>query len=63
MQARSQDFAALVKSRQVIVCVGSGGVGKTTTSAVIGLHAALEGKRVLVLTIDPAPFLLNDLRR
>ncbi len=61
MQARSQDFAALVKSRQVIVCVGSGGVGKTTTSAVIGLHAALEGKRVLVLTIDPAKRLANSL--
>jgi anion-transporting ArsA/GET3 family ATPase len=40
-------------SRFVIVC-GSGGVGKTTTSAAIGLRAARGGERVLVVTVDPA---------
>ena len=38
----------------VVVCVGSGGVGKTTTAAALGLHAAEQGRRVAVLTIDPA---------
>ncbi|HSV38908.1 MAG TPA: ArsA-related P-loop ATPase [Nocardioidaceae bacterium] len=39
---------------QVIVCCGSGGVGKTTTSAALALHAAERGRKVVVLTIDPA---------
>lgn len=39
--------------RFVIVC-GSGGVGKTSTSAAIGLNAAQSGERVLVVTVDPA---------
>jgi anion-transporting ArsA/GET3 family ATPase len=41
--------------------VGSGGVGKTTTAAAIGLKAATEGRKVLVLTIDPARRLANSL--
>jgi anion-transporting ArsA/GET3 family ATPase len=44
----------LVREKGVIVCCGAGGVGKTTTAAAIGLAAAVEGRRVLVLTIDPA---------
>jgi len=44
----------LVRTKSVIVCVGSGGVGKTTMSAAIALRAAEVGKRVCVLTIDPA---------
>jgi len=44
----------LVRTRKVIVCCGAGGVGKTTTSAALGLAAARMGRRVLVLTIDPA---------
>ncbi|MFT4704703.1 MAG: anion-transporting ArsA/GET3 family ATPase [Bradymonadia bacterium] len=44
---------------RLIVCVGSGGVGKTTTSAAVALRGALEGRRVLVLTIDPAKRLAN----
>jgi anion-transporting ArsA/GET3 family ATPase len=47
--------------RRVICCVGSGGVGKTTTSAALGLRLAAEGARVLVLTIDPARRLANSL--
>jgi len=39
---------------RIIVCCGSGGVGKTTTAAAIGLRAAERGRRVCVLTIDPA---------
>ena len=39
---------------QVIVCCGSGGVGKTTVSAALALRAAEMGRRVAVLTIDPA---------
>ena len=57
----SNQFADLISRREVVVCVGSGGVGKTTTSAVIALHAALEGRKALVLTIDPAKRLANSL--
>lgn len=39
---------------RTIVCCGSGGVGKTTTSAAIAIRAAEQGRRVAVLTIDPA---------
>jgi anion-transporting ArsA/GET3 family ATPase len=44
----------LVRTQKVIVCVGSGGVGKTTMSAAIAMKAAELGQRVCVLTIDPA---------
>jgi anion-transporting ArsA/GET3 family ATPase len=44
----------VVMSRRVIVAVGAGGVGKTTTAAALGLAAASRGRRVLCLTIDPA---------
>ncbi|MDI5962976.1 ArsA family ATPase [Streptantibioticus silvisoli] len=39
---------------RIIVCCGSGGVGKTTTAAALGVRAAEQGRRVVVLTIDPA---------
>ncbi len=42
------------RSRGIIVCCGSGGVGKTTTSAALALRAAELGRKVVVLTIDPA---------
>ena len=51
----------LIADRKVIVCVGSGGVGKTTISAVVALHAAIVGRKVLVLTIDPARRLAHSL--
>jgi len=51
----------LLGDKRVLVCVGSGGVGKTTTSAALGLQAAMAGKRTLVLTIDPARRLANAL--
>ena len=40
--------------KHIIVCTGSGGVGKTTTAAALGLRAAELGRNVCVLTIDPA---------
>lgn len=51
----------LLADRKIICCVGSGGVGKTTTAAALALAAAMEGKRALVLTIDPARRLANSL--
>ena len=54
-------FKRILRDKRVVVACGSGGVGKTTTSAALGLFAALAGKRVLVLTIDPARRLANAL--
>jgi anion-transporting ArsA/GET3 family ATPase len=51
----------LVTSKQVLVCVGPGGVGKTTTAAALGVLAARLGRRTLVCTIDPAPRLADAL--
>ncbi|MGE3758036.1 MAG: ArsA family ATPase, partial [Pseudobdellovibrionaceae bacterium] len=51
----------LIQNHKVIVCVGSGGVGKTTVAATLGLVAAKEGKKVLVLTVDPAKRLATTL--
>ena len=48
-------------SASVIVCCGSGGVGKTTTSAALAVKLAREGSRVVVLTIDPAKRLADSL--
>ena len=45
----------------IIVCCGSGGVGKTTTAAALGLRAAEAGRKVVVLTIDPARRLAQSL--
>ncbi len=47
--------------RRIVVCVGSGGVGKTTTAAALALAAARRGKKTLVLTIDPAKRLASSL--
>jgi anion-transporting ArsA/GET3 family ATPase len=54
-------LADVVASHRVVVCVGAGGVGKTTTAAALAVHAAMAGKRVLCLTIDPARRLANSL--
>jgi len=51
----------LLDEKRLIICVGSGGVGKTSTAAVMGLRAAMRGRRVIVLTIDPARRLANSL--
>lgn len=51
----------LVTDRRIVVCVGTGGVGKTTIAAAIALEAARRGRRSLVLTIDPARRLADAL--
>ncbi len=51
----------IVGRKEIIVCAGSGGVGKTTTAAAIALRAALQGKKAAVLTIDPAKRLASSL--
>jgi anion-transporting ArsA/GET3 family ATPase len=48
------DAIALDPDTRIVVCCGSGGVGKTTTAAAIALRAAEGGRTVVVLTIDPA---------
>lgn len=47
-------LAPLLDRQRLLVCVGSGGVGKTTTAAALGIAAATHGRRTAVLTIDPA---------
>lgn len=46
---------------KTIICVGSGGVGKTSTAAMLGMHYAKAGQKTLVITIDPAKRLLDAL--
>jgi anion-transporting ArsA/GET3 family ATPase len=48
------DIDRLLATGEIIVCCGSGGVGKTTTAAALALRAAEQGRKVCVLTIDPA---------
>jgi anion-transporting ArsA/GET3 family ATPase len=57
------DIDALLGDLQtrIIVCCGAGGVGKTTTAAALGLRGAEAGRRVVVLTIDPARRLAQSL--
>jgi anion-transporting ArsA/GET3 family ATPase len=58
---RPFDMDGWLEGTRLVVCVGAGGVGKTTTAATIGLCGALRGRRALVLTIDPARRLANSL--
>jgi anion-transporting ArsA/GET3 family ATPase len=51
----------LLEGKRICICAGSGGVGKTTTSAAIAAGMAARGKRVAVLTIDPAKRLADSL--
>jgi anion-transporting ArsA/GET3 family ATPase len=53
-QQSHSDLAAVIADHQVVVCVGSGGVGKTTTAASLALWGALSGRKTAVVTIDPA---------
>jgi anion-transporting ArsA/GET3 family ATPase len=51
----------LLADTRVCVCAGSGGVGKTTTAAAIALGMAVAGRKVVVVTIDPARRLAESL--
>ena len=51
----------LLEERRVVLCVGSGGVGKTTTAAALAVAAARRGRRTAVLTVDPAQRLRDTL--
>lgn len=51
----------LIAGRQIVISAGSGGVGKTTVAASIGLWGAMSGRRTVVLTIDPARRLATSL--
>jgi len=51
----------MLERHRLIVCVGAGGVGKTTVSAALALAAAERGRRAMVLTIDPARALARAL--
>ena len=53
-RARERDLTEVVAERHIIVCTGSGGVGKTTTAATLAVAAARQGRRTIVVTIDPA---------
>jgi len=62
-ERRALDIDALLDdpATRIVVCCGSGGVGKTTTAAALGVRAAERGRRVVVLTIDPARRLAQSL--
>ncbi len=55
------DLSEHLSTASVVVCCGSGGVGKTTTAAALGLQAARLGRRAVVVTIDPAKRLADAL--
>jgi anion-transporting ArsA/GET3 family ATPase len=62
VSAGGDDFLArALLPRRIAVCVGCGGVGKTTVAAAIALEAARRGRRAVVLTIDPARRLADAL--
>ena len=54
-------FGDVVARHRIIIAAGSGGVGKTTVAASVALWGALQGRRVVVLTIDPARRLATSL--
>src|SRR4051812_25415652 len=55
------EMQSLVRDAEIIVTAGSGGVGKTTTAAVLALEGARAGRRAVVVTIDPAKRLADAL--
>src|SRR3954468_21718120 len=52
---------SLLEGKRIVVCAGSGGVGKTTTAAALGMGMAERGLKVAVVTIDPARRLATSL--
>lgn len=60
-EAKKGVLHGLLEKKKVLICCGSGGVGKTTTSAALALYASCQGYKTIVLTIDPAKRLANSL--
>ncbi|WCO66600.1 ArsA family ATPase [Iamia majanohamensis] len=60
-QPPAASLAALVDRAEIVICCGSGGVGKTTSAAVLATRAARQGRRAVVVTIDPARRLADAL--
>src|SRR5690242_21117985 len=54
-------LTSLLDGKRIVICAGSGGVGKTTTAAAVALGMAERGARVAVVTIDPAKRLADSL--
>jgi anion-transporting ArsA/GET3 family ATPase len=61
MPTAPESLRALLATKRVVITVGAGGVGKTTTAAALAVAAAQRGRRVLCLTIDPAKRLAESL--
>ncbi len=61
MSQSAASLDELVRARAVVICCGPGGVGKTTTAGVLALEAARQGRRSVVVTIDPARRLADAL--
>jgi anion-transporting ArsA/GET3 family ATPase len=56
-----ETIGELVDTARILICAGSGGVGKTTTAAVLAMEAARRGRKAVVVTIDPARRLADAL--
>jgi len=54
-------LGARLRDKRIVICVGAGGVGKTTTSAALALGLAARGQKIAVVTIDPAKRLASAL--
>src|SRR6202048_2901586 len=62
MAVRKQGgLSSRLRGKRVLICVGAGGVGKTTTSAALALGLAARGQKIAVVTIDPAKRLASAL--
>jgi anion-transporting ArsA/GET3 family ATPase len=59
MSSPAPSLVDVLRDHRIVVCTGSGGVGKTTTAAVLAMEAARRGQRACVVTIDPARRLAN----
>jgi anion-transporting ArsA/GET3 family ATPase len=57
----SLSFDDVIEQRHIVVCCGTGGVGKTTVAAVLAVEGARRGRNAVVVTIDPAKRLANTL--
>ncbi|MFN2506632.1 MAG: ArsA family ATPase [Acidimicrobiales bacterium] len=57
----AESLSALSRRSRILVCCGPGGVGKTTVAAALAVHGAEEGRRSVVVTVDPARRLADAL--